>query len=190
MGYGLEDCVKKVTVVAHDIKTSIYEKMEEIHPDRIHVCYEGVDLSHYNPDRYGNQNHRELVKSEHGIDVNGTLLATIARLDPGKGHQYLLRTAARVLKKHPNVTFIIAGDGNERTRLKKMARSLGISEHVVFTRFVDDIAHLLSAVDLLVHPSLAEGLSNSVMEAMAMAKPIVATDVGGMSELIVQGKQV
>lgn len=188
LGYGLEDCVKKITVVAHDIKASIQETIKEIHSDRIWVCYEGVDLSPYDPDKYRNQNHRELVKSEYGIGVDSVLLATIARLDPSKGHQYLLRTAAQVLKKHPNITFIIAGDGSEMVPLKKMACSLGISERIVFTGFVDDVAHLLSAVDLLVHPSLAEGLSNSVMEAMAMAKPIVATDVGGMSELIIHGE--
>lgn len=188
LGYGLEDCVKKVTVVAHTIETSIQETVKEIHPDRIRVCYEGVDLSRYDPDKYESQNHRKLVKSEHGVDVDSILLATVARLDPSKGHQYLFRTAAEVLKKHPNITFIIAGDGSEKVRLKEMARSLGIGEHIIFTGFVDDVAPLLSAIDLLVHPSFAEGLSNSVMEAMAMAKPIVATDVGGMSELIVQGK--
>ncbi len=188
LGYEMEDCVKKVTVVAHTVEASIQEMMKEIHPDRIRVYYEGVDLSRYNPDQDGSQNHRELIKSEYGIDVDGILLATIARLDPGKGHQYLLRTAAQVLKKHPNITFIIAGEGSEKAHFEKMARSLRISEHIIFTGFVDDIASLLSVVDLLIHPSLAEGLSNSVMEAMAMAKPVVATDVGGMSELIVHGE--
>lgn len=187
LGYGLEECVKKVTVVAHTIKTSIQETMKEIHPDRIRVCYEGVDLSRYDSDKYSHL-YSAQVRSEHGIDVNNTVLATIARLDPGKGHEYLLQTAARVIKKHPTVTFIIAGDGSEKARIEKMAQALRISEHVVFTGFVDDIARLLSSVDLLIHPSLAEGLSNSVMEAMAMAKPVVATDVGGMSELIVHGE--
>lgn len=188
LGYGLEDCVKKITVVSHSIKTSIQKTMKEIPPDRIQVCYEGVDLSNYHPDKHWNQTDSAQVKSELGIDVNNTVLATIARLDPGKGHEYLLQTAVQILKTHPNVTFIIAGDGSERVRLEKMAQELSISEHVIFTGFVDDIAHLLSAVDLLVHPSLAEGLSNSVMEAMAMAKPVVATHVGGMSELIVHGE--
>jgi len=187
LGYGVEDCVKKITVVCYAIKTSIQEMMTEIPSDRIQVCYEGVDLSLYNMDK-DSVPLRLQVRRELGIDVNNTVLATIARLDPGKGHEYLLQTAVQILKTHPNVTFIIAGDGSERGRLEKMAQELSISEHVIFTGFVDDIAHLLSAVDLLVHPSLAEGLSNSVMEAMAMAKPVVATHVGGMSELIVHGE--
>jgi len=185
LGYGLEDCVKKITVVSQSIKTLIQETMKEISSDRIQVCYGGVDLSNYHPDKHRNRTDIARMRSELGIDVNNTVLATTARLVPNKGHQYLLRAAAQVLKKHSNITFIIAGAGSEMARLKKMVRSLGISDHIVFTGFVDDVVHLLSAVDLLVHPSLEEGLSNSIMEAMAMAKPVVATDVGGAPELIV-----
>ncbi len=189
LGYGMEDCVKKITVASHVIKASILERMPDICGARIYVCYEGVDLSMYDSDKY-NKIDSEEIKSEYGIDVNNIVLATVARLVPNKGHQYLLEAAVEVVKAYPNVTFIIAGEGErgERERLEKMARSLGISEHIVFTGFVDNIARLLSVVDLLVHPTLQEGLGIALMEAMAMSKPVVTTNVGGISELVVHGE--
>ena len=187
LGYGMEDCVRKITVVSHDIKASILETMLNICADRIYVCYEGVDLSAYDSDEYGRIGDAQ-VKIKDGIDVNDIVLATVARVTPDKGHQYLLEAAVEVVKAYPNVTFIIAGEGGERKRLEEMARALEISNHIVFTGFVDDIAHLLSAVDLLVHPSFTEGISNSLMEAMAMSKPVIATDVGGTPELVVHGE--
>ena len=183
LGYGMEDCVKKITVLSHVIKASILEKIPSICRDRIYVCYDGVDLSAYDSDKYSKTDSAK-IKSEYSIDVNNTVLATIARLVPNKGHQYLLRAVVQVVKEYPNVTFIIAGEGSERKRLEKMARSLGISKHIVFTGFIDDIARLLSAVDFLVHPTLEEGLGIALMEAMAMSKPVVATDVGGIPELV------
>ncbi len=187
LGYGMEDCVKKITVVSRDIKTSIQETMKEIIPDSIYVCYVGVDLSIYDSNKY-NKTCRAQVRNELSIDINNTVLATIARLDPGKGLPYLLEAAVRIIQEHPNVTFVIAGEGSERKRLEEMVYSLRISDHVVFTGFVDDIARLLSAADLIVHPSLAEGVSNSVMEAMSMSKPVVTTDVGGIPELVIHGE--
>ena len=183
LGYGMEDCVKKITVLSHVIKASILEKMPSICEDRIYVCYDGVDLSAYDSDKYSKTDSAK-IKGKYGIDVNNTVLATVARLVPNKGHQYLLRAAVQVVKEYPNVTFIIAGEGSERKGLEKMARSLGINKHIVFTGFVDDIARLLSAVDFLVHPTLEEGLGIVLMEAMAMSKPVVATDVGGIPELV------
>ena len=184
LGYGMEDCVKKITVLSQVIRTSILETMPSIRADRIYVCYDGVDLSTYDSGKYSTTDSIQ-VKDEYGIDVNNSVLGTVARLVPSKGHQSLLRAVVQVVKEYPDVTFVIAGEGSEGKRLKKMARSLGISEHIVFTGFVDDIARLLSAVDFLVHSTLEEGLGIALMEAMAMSKPVVATDVGGIPELMV-----
>lgn len=188
IGYGREDCVKRITVVADMLKREMVETRKEITPDRVQVCYVGVDLSIYDLCKYGNQKNIAKVKNELGISLNNIILATTARLSRVKGIHYLLPSAVQVIKKHPNVTFIIAGDGSEKDQLEEMAHSLKISDHIIFTGFVDDIARLLSAVDLLVHPSFDEGLSNSVMEAMSMAKPVITTDVGGMRELVIHGE--
>ena len=184
IGYGMEDCVKRISVLSHDIRTSILETMKNISSNRIHVCYDGVDLSTYDSDKYSKTDSVQ-VKSDIGIDVNNTVLATVARLVPNKGHQYLLQTAVQVIKEYPNTTFVIAGEGPEKKRLQEMASSLKIGEHIVFTGFVDDVARLLSVVDLLVHPTLEEGLGIALMEAMAMSKPVVATNVGGIPELVI-----
>ena len=187
LGYGMEDCVKKITVLSHIIRTSILERMPKICADSIYVCYDGVDLSTYDSNKY-NKIDRAQVRDELSIDINNTVLATVARLDPAKGHSYLLEAAVRIIQEHPNVIFIIAGEGSERSTLEKMAFSLGISEYIIFLGFVDDVARLLSAADLIVHPSLEEGLGIALMEAMSMSKPVVTTNVGGIPELVIHGE--
>ena len=108
----------------------------------------------------------------------------VARLHEQKGHHCLLEAAASV----PEARFLLAGDGPERRRLEQRTESLGISDRVVFLGDRPDIPALLAACDVFVLPSLYEGLPLAVLEAMAAGKPVVATAVGGTSEVVVHGK--
>lgn len=121
-----------------------------------------------------------------GITGGGdTLLAlTLARLDGQKGLDHLLAAAAEV----EGVMFAIAGDGPERARLEAEARARGVAGHVRFLGHRDDIPDLLAACDMFVLPSLYEGLPVSVLEAMAAAKPVVATRISGTNEAVVEGE--
>jgi glycosyltransferase involved in cell wall biosynthesis len=112
------------------------------------------------------------------------IVLTIARLDPQKGHVHLLAAAAEV----PDAVFLLAGEGGERPRLEAQARALGIAGRVRFLGHRDDVPELLAACDLLVLPSLYEGLPLSVLEAMAAGRPVVATAVGGTDEAVVHGE--
>jgi glycosyltransferase involved in cell wall biosynthesis len=105
---------------------------------------------------------------------------TLARLDPQKGLPYLLRAAAML----PGVSFIVAGEGTERASLEREARDLGVSDRVAFIGFRTDTAALLARADVVVLPSLNEGLPLAVLEAMAAARPVVATAVGGTPEIV------
>jgi glycosyltransferase involved in cell wall biosynthesis len=111
------------------------------------------------------------------------IVLTVARLDPQKGHTHLLEAAATL----PGVVFLLAGAGSERAALEAQARGSGISDRVQFLEHRTDIPELLRAADAFVLPSLYEGLPLTVLEAMAAAKPVVATTVGGTDEAVVDG---
>ena len=108
------------------------------------------------------------------------IVLTPARLHEQKGHAYLLAAAAQV----PDATFVLAGDGPLRAPLEAQARELGISERCLFLGHRTDVQDLLAAADLLVLPSLWEGLPVSVLEGMAAGLPIVATAIGGTDEAV------
>ena len=112
------------------------------------------------------------------------IVLCIARLDAQKGHTYLLPAIRDV----PNAIFVLVGDGPERASLEAQAASLGIRDRVIFLGHRDDVAELLASCDLLVLPSLYEGLPLSVLEAMAAGKPVVATSVGGTPEAVLDGE--
>jgi glycosyltransferase involved in cell wall biosynthesis len=108
------------------------------------------------------------------------VVLTPARLHQQKGHVYLLAAAAQV----NDVTLVLAGDGPLRVELEKQARELGVAERCVFLGDRSDVPDLLAAADLLVLPSLYEGLPLSVLEAMAAQRPVVATAIGGTDEAV------
>lgn len=108
------------------------------------------------------------------------VVLTLARLHPQKGHAYLLAAAAQV----HDVTFVLAGDGPLRGELEAQARELGVADRCVFLGDRSDVPDLLAAADLLVLPSLFEGLPLSVLEAMAAQRPVVATAIGGTDEAV------
>jgi glycosyltransferase involved in cell wall biosynthesis len=116
------------------------------------------------------------------------LAGVVAALRPEKGHRTFLRAAALVAREHPSAKFVLFGDGSERAALVALASELGIAERVIFAGDRDDIPECLAALDLLVLPSDFESLPNAILEAMAAARPVVATRVGGTPELVEDGQ--
>lgn len=147
----------------------------------IQVFYHGVDLSVFAGDRPGD---REAVRAELGVPGDAPVAGTTIRLHPSKGHSYLLQGVKHVLETFPDFRLLIANEGPEADRLKEEARTLGIAERVVFTGSRSDVRAFLSALDVFVMPSLSEGFPNSMLEAMAMGRPVVATHVDGMGEML------
>lgn len=150
-------------------------------PEKIVVIHNGIELTRYarKPAELGL--HREL-----GVPSNTPLVAVFARLNELKGIEYFLRAAAGLIHRFKNVRFLIVGDGALRVELEKYAAQLGLTKHVVFLGFRLDVPKLLSEISVSVLPTLSEGLSNSLLEAMAASVPVVATSVGGNPE-VVQG---
>jgi glycosyltransferase involved in cell wall biosynthesis len=127
---------------------------------------------------------RASLRTSLSLTPDRQLVFTAARLHPQKGLHHLLAAAAHV----PGAVFLLAGEGPERTALEAESRRLGIADRVMFLGHRRDIPQLLQCCDLYVLPSLFEGLPVSVLEAMAAAKPVIATAIGGTDEAVVHGE--
>lgn len=132
------------------------------------------------------------IRRELGISPTAPVVAVVSRLNPGKGVEYFLRALVLVSKRFPAARYLIVGcsyfDANYKTSLQKLAEDLNLSDRVIFTGERRDIPELLQEVDLSVLPSLSEGFSNSLLEAMAAQLAVVTTDVGGNPEIVIHGK--
>ena len=143
----------------------------------------GVDCEEFDPSRYS----RDAARSELGLLPDEPAVGVLASLSPVKGHADLLTAAARVLA-HQRARFVLIGDGPLRPELSALAQQLGIAGQVVFAGVRGDVARLLPGLDIVAIPSHSEGLSNTLLEAMAMARPVVATAVGGNLDVVRVGE--
>jgi glycosyltransferase involved in cell wall biosynthesis len=128
------------------------------------------------------------IRSQVGADEDDLVILSMARLAPDKGLEYLIEAAAILSHTERRFRIVIAGDGPERARLEEHAQNLRVADRVIFLGFREDVSDLLAACDLVVLPSLREGLSIALLEAMAAAKPIVATSIGSHRELAAQAE--
>ena len=156
---------------------------EGVVADRASVIPNGIDLSGWQalPDR-------KAARAELDLAPEAPVIGTIGRLHGQKGHEFLLAAAAKVIAEVPDATFLIAGYGPLRERLEARAAELGVSSSVRFLGYRKDVQRILSALDVFVLPSLWEGMSNAILEAMAAGKPVVATAVDGNLDQVIDGE--
>jgi glycosyltransferase involved in cell wall biosynthesis len=150
-------------------------------PELVTVIYNGINVELFSQ---SNCLDREVL----GLSNERPVIGTVARLEPTKGIKYLLDAAAIIDKEFPSVYFVIVGDGPEREFLQQYAVRLGIEKKVFFIGFRDDVPSLLRIFDIAVIPSVREGLSIFCLEALAAGCPVVASDVGGLAEIITSQK--
>ncbi len=164
-------CVDGVVAISRPIVDLLVEAGVE--RGRIRLIHSGIEPGPY---RAASQNS---VRSS-----TSRVVGCVAVLEERKGHRYLIESACSLKKRGHKVQFRLAGDGSARAELEAMVSGLGLQDDVVFCGFVSDIPAFLSQIDIFVLPSLHEGLGVSVLEAMAAGKPVVASRVGGLAELI------
>ena len=168
----------RIVAVSESIKEDII-KYDKIEPSRVIVIHNGVDISKFNPEGKFHDIRKEFVIA--GSDV---VMGFVGRLVPAKGLEYLIDAFSLLEKEMKNIKLLIVGQGSLLDGLRNRAQKYGINGSVIFTGKRHDIPDIVSGIDIFVMPSLAEGLPNSLLEAMAMCKPIIATSVGGIPEII------
>jgi glycosyltransferase involved in cell wall biosynthesis len=148
------------------------------------ICYipNGVDTERFKP----NLEDRLKVRKELGVE--GFVWLAVGRFDPPKDYPNMLQAFARVVHKHLNTMLLIAGDGPLRKTMENMTRELGVEKHVKFLGIRRDIPQLMNAADAYVMSSEWEGMPMVLLEASACRLPIVATNVGGNAEIVLDGQ--
>jgi glycosyltransferase involved in cell wall biosynthesis len=129
------------------------------------------------------------VREELGIPADAPLVGTVANFRPQKGHEFLLRAAVRVRESVPDVRFVLVGQGPLEATLRRRVTELGLGATVVFAGWRPDAVRVASAFDLAVLPSLHEGLAIALIEAMALGRPVVATNADGLNEVVDHGRE-
>ena len=151
-------------------------------PERVKVVYLGVPLEEFSRPR--SEEEIRAARTELGVQPGETVVGTVTRLHDSKGNNYLIDAAREVLNQRPDTRFFLFGEGPLRPELEAQARALGLRDRFVFGGFTKDVARTVSAFDMSVFPSLWEGTPLTVFEALAMGKPIVATDADGLVDVL------
>jgi glycosyltransferase involved in cell wall biosynthesis len=150
-------------------------------PDKIMTMYNGINLA---PFEATGMQQRQAVREELQIPPHAPVLATVAVLRPPKGIQYMLEAMPRILEAVPDARYLVVGDGEHRATLHELARTQEVAEQVIFTGARKDVPAMLAASDIFVLPTLTEALPTVLAEAMGTRKPIIASAVGGVPEMV------
>lgn len=171
--------VDKIIAISQAVRNVIIDA--GVDSSKVEIIYESIDIDNFPLET--NSSNFQADKSD-----KVKIVGTVAHLYERKGIKFFLEAAHKVIKENPEVKFMVVGDGPLRDGLESYAKNgLGLSGKVTFTGFRNDIKDVLSTMDIFVLPSLKEGLGVAILEAMALAKPVVATKTGGIPESVIDG---
>ncbi len=172
-----------ISVSAIIVKKAIAAGIAE--PERFRTIYSGMELDWFLNAKFD----VDAVKLEFGIPLDAPVVGKIARLFELKGHDQLMDAAPEIVRRVPNVRFFLIGDGVLLGHLQERARGYGILENFVFAGLIDRerIPEMISAMDVVVHTSLREGLARVLPQSLAMGKPCVSFDIDGAPEVVIPG---
>ncbi len=170
-----------VLTVSEAAKTYMRE-VDGIRRDDIEVVYLGFDFEKLSP----NAEDRSRVRREFGFEPDDFVIGYVGNFAPGKGHLQLIEAFAKISSEIPNARLFFVGRG--MLPEVEMAAAEFPVERIVFAGWRSDVSACLNAMDLFVQPSLSEAFSQVLIEAMGVGLPVIATDVGGASEVIVSGE--
>ncbi|MFC1668447.1 glycosyltransferase family 4 protein [Chlamydiota bacterium] len=179
--YVLSLFITKIIAVSASIKKELVKK--HINKKKIRVIYNGINSKTF---RYSSD--KKAVRKRFGVNDDAIVIGTVARLEYQKGLFFFIDAIPRVVEQFPKATFLIVGRGSLKEQLIQRAHSLGVTKYIAFTGFCSDIANVMNSFDVFVLPSLWEPFPNVLLEAMILGKPVVATHVGGIPELVKEKK--
>lgn len=172
----------RLVTVSEDLKRFVMSAVG-LPEARIQVIYNGIEnnssVSDGDVDR---------CRTELDLTPGDPVIGAVGSLYPVKGHRHLLDAMPALIQQHPNVTLLLIGSGDLEAPLKEQAKRLGIEQRVRFLGLRGDIPRLLAVMDVFVLPSLSEGHSLALLEAMLAGRPVVASRVGGNTELVLEGE--
>lgn len=169
--------------VSEDVRVAILREIGRIPEDKIAVICNSVDLR-----RYQQSVDRGAARAALGLPEGARVAAVVATFKRQKGHQYLIEAAAPVIARYPDLHILFIGDGELRGALEAQTRAAALEAHIHFLGSRHDVPNLLAASDYFILPSLWEGLSMALVEAMATGLPVVATDVSGTNQVMIDGE--
>jgi glycosyltransferase involved in cell wall biosynthesis len=158
----------------------------QLDPNEVLRIYNGVDASSESNGALPGKNDalRIQVRRELGVPESSLLLLTVARLQSGKGYDYLIPTIPHIVREFPDVRFVWVGGGKQEDLLLQRTKDYGVAERVLMLGYRSDVARLMRSADLLVFPTYYEGHPLTLLEAMGNGLPIVTADAGGIPEVI------
>jgi glycosyltransferase involved in cell wall biosynthesis len=183
MGYRLTDRLSDVTTQVSEAGRARYVAIKAVPPDRIVLIPNGVDVSHFRRDEDLRRRARQKYLNEEKF-----VWLAVGRLSPQKNYPLLLRAFVSVVKIRPEAILMIVGDGPLKQQLVDYSEKLGLRHSVRFVGLHDDIVTIMNMSDGFVLSSSWEGMPMVLLEAAACEVPIVATNVGGVSEVFEHGK--
>jgi len=178
---GLTPHMDRLIAVSSSIERKLHHEGRDVIP--VDLIYNGVDLQ-----RYDHQEPCCTLPDEYGMEPGSQIVGVVARLEPEKGHPTLFDAWPIVLRAVPDSYLLVVGEGSRRDALEAQARELRIAHRVVFTGRRDDVPAVTAALDVAVLPSYREAQGLTILEAMALSRPVVASDVGGIPEMIEDGR--
>jgi glycosyltransferase involved in cell wall biosynthesis len=154
-----------------------------VRSDKVVVIHNAIVTRNYCPDDQA----PGYLRQRFALPDDATLIGSIGRLSPEKGQRDLLSAAAEVVRARPDVWFVLVGDGPDRHELEQQAERAGIADRVKFTGHLTDVRPVFRDLDVMALTSHTEGFPNVVLESLCMQTPVVATEVGGVREIIEDG---
>ncbi len=180
---------KKIVTVSKN-NEELLKKLYPSQKDKIKVIHNGLDLTWWDSQliRFNEDDISEVKRKIFQAEEDTLIITTIAELHPRKGIKYLVGAMPKIVEKYPNVKLVIVGEGKEKPFLEKLAKNLKVKNHVEFLGRRKEIAKILKASNIFALPSEREAFGMVNLEAMSTPLPIVASKVGGIPEVILNGK--
>jgi len=169
-----------ITMIADSVSTIKSNIPNLINNNMYQIIPPGIDFKKF---QYCTKNNR--LRESYSLNKEHIILGSVGRLHEQKGFHILIGAMEKIIIKYKNLVLFIAGDGPMRRSLKKMIQNLHLEERVILCGSIKNVPSFLNNIDIFIQPSLYEGFPLSVIEAVAAQKPIIATNVGGVPEIVI-----